>query len=374
MKNNIADIKNCYGCGVCATICAKNIISIGLNKDGFYEPHITNMDQCTNCGLCTHVCSFIHKECSNSSTKIRGYAAWSNNEKTRKDCSSGGIGFEIGKQLVEKGYKVCGVKYNIPQQRAEHYIATNLEELIPSIGSKYIQSYTLSGFKNINRKEHYLVIGTPCQIDSFRRYLKKFKVEDNFILMDFFCHSVPSILAWRKYLHSIEHKTGKIKSVSWRSKQTNWRDSYNIRITGEKSIYTSPRSKGDIFFRLFLGDYCCNPACINQCKYKQLSSAADIRIGDFWGNTYKENEEGVSTFITFTEKGQALTKELKDCTLIEHPIHIVTEGQMKKNTKKAILSPIVKLWLRTSFPLNNKIFKSIFFINQIINRITSRIK
>ena len=215
MKKNIADIKNCYGCGVCATICGKKIISIELNKDGFYEPHVTNIDQCSNCGLCTNVCSFIQKECSSAPTEIKAYAAWSNNNATRKNCSSGGIGFEIGKQLIETGYKVCSVKYNTTLQRAEHYIASNVNELIPSIGSKYIQSYTLNGFKSINRKDKYLVIGTPCQIDSFRRYIKKVKIEDNFILIDFFCHSVPSILAWRKYLHQAQIKTGKVKSVSF---------------------------------------------------------------------------------------------------------------------------------------------------------------
>ena len=36
--NNISNIHDCYGCGVCATVCAKQIISIELNGDGFYEP------------------------------------------------------------------------------------------------------------------------------------------------------------------------------------------------------------------------------------------------------------------------------------------------------------------------------------------------
>ena len=32
--NNISNIHDCYGCGVCATVCAKQIISIELNGDG----------------------------------------------------------------------------------------------------------------------------------------------------------------------------------------------------------------------------------------------------------------------------------------------------------------------------------------------------
>ena len=93
----------------------------------------------------------------------------------RRKCSSGGVGFELGRTLIGEGDKVCGVMYNAKANRAEHYIATTVEDLIPSIGSKYIQSYTVDGFKVIDRKQKYLVTGTPCQIDSFRRSIQKFK-------------------------------------------------------------------------------------------------------------------------------------------------------------------------------------------------------
>ena len=63
-------------------------------------------------------------------------------------------------------------------------------------------------------------------------------------------------------------------------------------------------SKGDIFYRLFLGDYCMNPACHKNCKYKYDQSAADIHIGDAWGTKYAKDENGVSSVIVFSEKGQ----------------------------------------------------------------------
>ena len=58
--NNIQNTKNCYGCGVCAMVCGKKIISIVLNKDGFYEPTISDSSRCTGCGLCVEVCAFAH--------------------------------------------------------------------------------------------------------------------------------------------------------------------------------------------------------------------------------------------------------------------------------------------------------------------------
>lgn len=56
----------------------------------------------------------------------------------------------------------------------------------------------------------------------------------------------------------------------------------------------------------FLGDYCCNKACQKACKYKYNRSSADIRIGDAWGNEYKDNEKGISALIAFTAKGQEI--------------------------------------------------------------------
>lgn len=344
---NISSIRDCYGCGVCTIVCAKRIIDVRLNADGFYEPYITDESQCTNCGLCMDVCSYSHEGLLLKSSYISSYAAWSNDKKVRRKCSSGGVGFEVGRILISKGYKVCGVRYNLELNRAEHYVATTIEEFVPSIGSKYIQSYTVDGFKTINRKEKYLVTGTPCQIDSFRRYIQRFHCEDNFVLLDFFCHGVPSMLMWKKYVAWAEKKVGKLTYVSWRNKFTGWHDSWAMSVDGEnvnrkisdnfsydelmkekRGALNSRWTQGDMFYLLFLSDSCLGKACYNKCKFKYDCSSADIRIGDMWGKTYKDNEEGVSAAIAFTTKGLDILKQC-DCTLVEYPFDVVAASQMK---------------------------------------------
>lgn len=344
---NISNTKDCFGCGVCTTVCARRVIDIRLNADGFYEPQITDAAKCTDCGLCTDVCSYSHEELALADFNIKSYAAWSNDTQVRRKCSSGGVSFEVGRALMGKGYKVCGVRYTPDTNRAEHYIATTVEELIQSTGSKYIQSYTVDGFKAINRKEKYLVTGTPCQIDSFRRYIQKFRCEDNFVLMDFFCHGVPSMWLWQKYVAEVEKKIGKITYASWRNKFTgwhdswamsmdgektgekvDWHDSYNMLIREKKGFYNSRLSQGDPFYRLFLSDSCLGKACYDKCKFKYDHSSADIRIGDLWGKTYKDNEDGVSAAIAFTSKGNEVLHQ-SNCILVKHPFEIVAEGQMK---------------------------------------------
>lgn len=385
---SVSNIKNCYGCGVCASVCAKKAITLDLNKDGFYEPTVQKKF-CNECGLCTKVCAFIHEDLASKNAVCHSYAAWSNTPSIRYRCSSGGAGYELGKYLLNSGYKACVVKYNISTKRAEHFIATNEKELMQSVGSKYIQSYTVSAFRNISRKDKYLVTGTPCQIDSFRRYIKLFNVEQNFVLMDFFCHSVPSLLAWNRYVFEIEKLIGPVVYASWRNKYTGWHDSWAMTLDGDKSTstlsntaafqdyydiynketkkcqYNSRLSQGDVFYKLFLGDFCCNPACEKNCKYKYEKSSADIRIGDLWGKEYANNEEGVSAIISFTDKGEDIIKSI-DCELIEHPFNLVAEGQMKHNVGRAKTSFLIwKLLKMKKCPLG--IFKIIFCIEYLIS-------
>ena len=372
---NINEIKDCYGCGVCATVCGKKIIGIGLNKEGFYEPRVIDPDRCVGCGLCLDVCSFLQEEPSLRRTEIHSYAAWSKDTVIRRKCSSGGVGFELGRTLIEEDYKVCGVRYDAERARAEHYIATTVKELMPSIGSKYIQSYTVDGFKAINRKEKYLVTGTPCQIDSFRRYIRKFNVEDNFVLMDFFCHGVPSMHLWQKYLQEVEKLTGNVTYVSWRNKLTAWHDSYDLLIKEKKSFYNSRLSQGDRFYRFFLSDACLGKACYERCKYKYDRSAADIRIGDLWGNTYKSNEDGVSAAVAFTEKGNKILCSC-GCELIEHPFNVVAEGQMKECPRR----PRLRSWILVRFCSGHSLrstlimYKLCCLLKRIINKLIRILK
>lgn len=353
---NISSTHDCYGCGVCDVVCPEGIIEIKLNKDGFYEPRISDAAKCIDCGMCMKVCSFNNGGLSLKEQNVHSYAAWSKDTAVRRRCSSGGVGFELSKYLIGQGYKVCGVRFNVEKNQAEHYIATTVDELIPSIGSKYIQSYTVDGFKGINRKEKYLVAGTPCQIDSFRRYIQRFHCEDNFFLMDFFCHGVPSKLMWDKYVASAEQKVGKLTYVSWRNKRTgwhdswamaidgedkagetvDWHDSYNLLTRGKKTFLYGRLSQGDPFYKLFLGDQCLGKQCYENCKFKYDHSSADIRIGDLWGKTYEKDEKGISGAVAFTEKGDALLHAI-NCELVEHPFGVVAEGQMQTMPQRSAL-------------------------------------
>lgn len=356
VKKNISHIKDCYGCGVCASICPKKIIKLDLNKDGFYEPIIFDEEACILCELCLSVCAYNDDQLSVENTKdLKGYAAWSNDEQVRRECTSGGLAFEIGKKLLGQGYKACGVKYDPELNRAEHFMASTIEEFIPSIKSKYLQSYSLTGFSQFNKKDKFFVTGTPCQIDSLRRYIKKLKIEENYVLLDFYCHGVPSMNMWKKYCLSVEKKNGKIRHVSWRNKRTRWNkfsiqnnntvkgnvipwmDSKIVMMNGSESgDYVSHMNTGDMFFLFFLGDICLNKACYNSCKYKQTKSAADIRVGDFWGKKYLSDVKGVSGLLSLTDIGENVVSSLENCTFKREEVSEIGEGQHQVPPRETI--------------------------------------
>lgn len=340
MSNNVFLYieESCYGCGVCSVICPKKIIEIKENKYGFYTPTIKDFELCINCGLCIEVCSYCHdnvEKSENSLTESKGYASWSNDEKIRKNASSGGTGFEVAHFLNKKGYMFCGVRYNAEKQIAEHFMTDSLSEYERSMGSKYIPSYTVDAFSTITKGRKYFVTGTPCQIDSLRRYIKKRKIEDHFVLMDFFCHGVPSLLMWHSYLKT--YQNGHISDVCWRNKELGWHNSWVVKFFDSGiERYSSNFNDGDLFYDFFLGHRCLNPACQNKCKYKYTNSAADIRIGDLWGTKYQNNEAGVTGVIAFTTQGKNILKQMSDLiTIFPESLEYVAEAQMKKNAYPA---------------------------------------
>lgn len=352
MAKNVADLKSCYGCTVCAVSCAFNAIDIVLNDDGFYRPKIDD-EKCVDCGLCLKACSFNNKDTIkfNTSDYKRGYATYSKDEKTRLQTTSGGTTYEIVKNLISKGYKAIVVKYNIEKGYPEHYIATNVDELCDSRGSKYLQSTFSKLVHIIDLTQKYVVVGTPCQIDSLRRYVRIKSAEKNFVFIDFFCHGVPSRLMWTKYLENVSKVVGQIRGVNFRSKHFGWQNGLTTHIVGSRGELYSKANDGNIFYDFFLGHHCLQSACYDNCRFKMYSSSADIRVGDMWGQTFSSNEKGITGVLTFSELGESVLNNTDSISIEAFAPEIVAEGQMKKNARRSAAYSVVRRLLRTSLSL-----------------------
>ena len=214
--------------------------------------------------------------------------------------------------------------------------------------------------------------------------------------MDFYCHCVPSMLVWKAYVKMLEPKIGNITYASWRNKyEYGWHDSWLMGLDGDKKQkpvtinqdndyvslleekkceFQSRLTQGDLFYRLFLGDVCMGPQCEKDCKYKYDKSSADIRIGDLWGNTYKNDEKGVSALVAFTERGTSVIKSLTNITLVEHPFETVAEGQMKQNARHKVTTPLVMCLLKHDCSLSGVLFRNTLFFQRIISKLNSYLK
>lgn len=52
----------CKGCGLCASVCPKNIIAISnekLNAKGYHVARLTDEEQCVQCAMCATMCPDI---------------------------------------------------------------------------------------------------------------------------------------------------------------------------------------------------------------------------------------------------------------------------------------------------------------------------
>lgn len=327
VNNGLATV--CFGCGMCAAACPKQIITMQLSNEGFFVPFIKEQE-CIQCGLCEKVCSYLDSDIMTpiDALSVVGFAAYTKNESDRYSSSSGGIGNAISKCFLQKGYDIIGVYYDLNDNIAKHSISDNMEILEKFKGSKYLQSYTYDALIKIDKHKKYVFFGTPCQIDSLRRYIKFRKIEENFLLIDFFCHGVPSYYVWNSYLK--EKNVNNIKKVSFRDKRFGWHN-FTLSIEYNDKEVVNRLHHNDYFYNLFLGDLCSNHCCYT-CKFRADKSSADIRFGDLWGHKYIKDDKGVSGILINTEQGKEAFQSIKEeINYVSEEFDIILEGQIKSD-------------------------------------------
>ncbi len=317
-KSDIEITNTCCGCGVCSAVCGHGAITIKRNEEGFLSSY-TNEDKCVHCGLCKKVCPY-NGESSQEINKDEHslYMLCSKDKEVLNTSSSGGAAYEISKMLCNKGYDVVGCIYDNEKGEAVHEIvpAGEIEKLHVFQGSKYIQSNTYDVFKDVvSTSQKAVVVGTPCQISGIDKLLRLRNKRDKFVLVDLICHGVPTQNLWNKYLKegSVKYGYGLTPHVVFRDKTKGWREKH-INVQGNGKLYASHDEK-DLFYRFFLLRHCNMPACY-ECSYR-TTSAADIRLGDYWGPRYKKVKDGVSMVIAMTATGEQVIEELKNANKIE---------------------------------------------------------
>lgn len=337
MSNCVENEFYCSGCGVCFAVCSANAISIGMNEDGFYSS-VIDRKKCIDCEKCLKVCTKFAENYPELKkfTESPLYAAWTSDKKTQYETSSGGIGFEIAKWGIENKYKIVGVIYDYESNKAKTVIADTLEGIERFKGSKYLQSFSADTFKYIlQSKDKFIVFGTPCQTAALNMAAKEQNCRDKFVLIDFFCHGVPSYLLWESFLKwlATTKNMHEINDIKFRSKKYGWHQ-FTMQIKIREHFFWI-KKENNPFYSLFFSDFLLNDECY-LCKSKTSFDFADIRLGDFWGSAFDANDSGVSTVSVFTEAGKNIVNKLQNGRKVifeekEHALCIKNQSSLKKS-------------------------------------------
>lgn len=347
----ITDKHNCCGCESCVQACPKHCISFDEDTEGFRYPYV-DKDKCIDCGLCEKVCPVQNR--GKELHPLFVFAAKNDNEKERKQSSSGGIFILLSKEIIRQGGVVFGAKFD-ENWEVKHDYAETIEEVKSFMGSKYVQSRVgntyLQARQFLETGRKVLYSGTPCQIAGLKCFLRK--DYGNLLTVDIICHGVPSPKVWRRYLDEIKHNARQgentvssplnhfvsegnaletsndvcIKSISFRDKRLGWKK-FSFALTlakasadGKKnSVSLSHIYNENPFIRIFLGNISLRPSCF-QCPVKAGRCNSDITLADFWGiQSVKpeiDDDKGTSLILINTQKGTDFFYRSKDISYIQ---------------------------------------------------------
>jgi len=321
MNKSVATLNNpCAGCGACVAVCPTDAINMSLNGYGFFSASVDGT-KCIDCGKCQKVCIrniYDAKKDIRTGTLV---AMQSSSSETVMNCTSGGIAFELAINGYRSGKVVAGTIYDYTENIARMVIAESEDDILSMRGSKYVQSNPGNCVQELilrakrEANAEFIIFGTPCQIYGIDQIALLNGIRERFVLVDLFCHGVPSYLVWNEMLRKYQHKApvGQWQDIRFRDSREGWHNFVLSMQSGEVKIKES--SERSYFYHAFFDNILLSKSCFD-CKPRCVGSGADIRLGDFWGKRYQDREDGVSAVVCLTDKGRALIKSLEQKGLI----------------------------------------------------------
>lgn len=286
--------EECYGCYACKNICPKNAIELVEDNWGYIYPKIDEK-KCINCGKCKKICKKNNSTNCNISKEC--FSAYSYDDDVHKTSSSGGVAYEISKNIIKNNGIVYGVSSFVDKSKDISFCRIkNVAELKKIQGSKYVQAYIKKALKEVlddlENKKKVLFIGTPCQVAGLKAFLNK--EYDNLITIDIVCHGV---MAQKMLFDEIK------KEIDY----VNFRGRHGFKIIAKekgKVIYNKNKYESDYYFS-FLKGIGYRERCYS-CEFAQKKRIGDITIGDFWGKEDYKKKNGISLVLINTEKGRMI--------------------------------------------------------------------
>lgn len=322
--NLVQDVQKkgfCHRCGGCVTFCtAVNYGALELDDDG--KPRYGDMDKCIECGLCYAICPEIDE----LDEETKRHASWSapmgrvmettvaksTDSHVLGKATDGGVVTSMLIHLFNTG-RIDGAIVTRPSKSftRKPWLAVSMEEMLDGAGFYYDTSHGMANFSDAYTGESAIdefaplvkkglrrvaLVGTPCQIHSFRRMELLGIVPSDSIKYCFglFCSGNFSFgEAQREQLA--------------REKGFNWDDVLKMNVKEDFRVHLNNGEVKSMPLEdlNFMKRYACRFCMDYSSEY------ADISFGGIGA------EEGWTTVITRTPLGRAVFAEARKDNLVE---------------------------------------------------------
>ena len=338
MSKILTNDDKCFGCGLCSKICPKNAISLNYNQIGFLVPTIDN-SKCVNCSICYNYCPINMN--INTSFNHKVFVGYTKDDEVRFKSSSGGIFFEISKNIIEKSGIVFGAAYNKENMEIRHISAITINELKMMQGSKYVQSNILDVFSYFSDDDHSIKLfsGTPCQVAAIKQFIRYRNIDcANIFFVDILCHGCPSPIIFKDYIQYIEKKYKcSLDNHEFRCKRQGWHKHLEQnKFTNGKLDFKSYDSQ--LMKKMFYSGNTLRESCFH-CKFASTERVSDLTIGDFRGiektRPELDDNKGISFMYVNSNKGYELLEMIKNsCNIWDSSFEEIKQPNFFSPTKK----------------------------------------
>lgn len=386
--------QECCGCGTCATVCPVGAISMVPRELGCLYPQIDSQ-KCIGCHACQKVCAYGKAE-QIRNEPLCAYAAVAEEDALLQKSASGGVAAMLTRNVLDAGGIVygCGLETEGGCLKPKHIGIQSREEAEKLQGSKYVQSDLGGIFPEIRQKlaqrKTVLFTGSPCQVDSLKRYLKDTDTA-RLYTVDLICHGVPSAALFQGYLQQLgERENGTVTHFSFRDKTDGWglRARYRLlrRNGTDKTVILAPGLSS--YYTFFLESEIYRESCYT-CPYAGLARIGEITIGDFWGIAQEHPEllqenggalkerNGVSAILVNSPKGKQLLEEFgAGLRLAESSPEKVTKwnSQLSKAAEhSALRNKLIGAWNQNGYKGIEKVFRKKLGIRYPVRLLKTRL-
>lgn len=326
----VVDAGNCSGCGACALLDPG--ISMALDDQGYLRPvrlplskqEHEQEDQPSVKAAFRAACPGIRVKAPHPSGSrrhpqlgpvVEAWEAWATDPEIRHAGSSGGTLSALSGWLVDTGQASRITAAAADPENARRTVPVQIiskEQALAAAGSRYAPVGNVAAVGALDSATAF--VGKPCEVSALRVLgERQADVQDQPILMSFFCAGTPSQLATEKLAADLGiGPDEQLSELRYRGK--GWPGDFSItRSDGSVRTASYDESWGK-----YLG-----PTTQWRCKIcpDGVGESADITAGDYWRTDAKgypifSESAGISALIARTQRGRTLVLAAADAGVL----------------------------------------------------------